>query len=140
MASSSTTEPWASCRMFLIEVRVRPISTDSWTGMSMMRSMSHGALDGVCWSCSRTCGTALAASGCTGAEPIALGSALPSAGGALFAKGVSLLMLSALRLVGVGVHGVDAHRVVAVELSELALEDGQLAHLQLRVQAGVDLD
>src|SRR5450830_639341 len=39
-ASSSTTEPWANCRMYLIGTLVRPNSTDSCTGMSSTMLMS----------------------------------------------------------------------------------------------------
>ena len=40
MASSSTTEPWASWSRFLIVILVRPSSTVIWTGMSRIMSRS----------------------------------------------------------------------------------------------------
>src|SRR5574344_2212762 len=39
-ASSSTTEPWANCKMYLIGTLVRPNSTDSCTGISSTILMS----------------------------------------------------------------------------------------------------
>src|SRR5690606_23821841 len=77
--SSSTTEPWPSCSRFLMVSRVRPSSTVSWTGTSMIRSMSLPVLPAVLARGLNTeppAGLAAAAAASAGGAPAAACSAM----------------------------------------------------------------
>src|SRR5580658_2028144 len=62
--SSSTTEPWLSCRRLRIGTRVRPTSMDSVTGTSRITSMLMSLLASGAESGCRLSNSAVCASGC----------------------------------------------------------------------------
>src|SRR5690606_14774847 len=146
-ASSSTMEPWANCRMYLMGTRVRPSSTESCTGMSSTIWMS-----------------------CTGAPAapppggVVRGEALLSKEGALSACSVeacssracaqsslteSSFMVSVLSVdIGISKPGrigsapiaVHAQGVLAFVSAVLALDDGYPVDMGLDRRVAIELD
>ena len=83
---SSTTEPCASCKMCLIEMRVRPNSTVSCTGMSRIMSRSPPA---AAMACERGVGASCAKAACAVAAAGKAASVALDASGLVSARAAS---------------------------------------------------
>src|SRR5687768_5895116 len=123
-ASSSTTEPWASCRMYLIGTFTRPSSTDSVTGMSCMVPSLLKA-----WR-----GASAPDSGppCSGSGVAVFCSSSASAQAAIGSSSAlslgSSVAMAVLRMYVVAAQAfLDADRVLGVVGAVLAIEDGHAA-------------
>src|ERR1035437_4670116 len=133
MASSSTTEPCASCNRFLIVIFVRPSSTAIWTGMSRIMSSSFiiDALPSVSPKAGKICaGCALA----PGAVSEIACSAIAAAQSSSTAPGVSLFVSLAMLDSRSGFvalrryESFDFERVLPALLTVVALHQRNIIH------------
>src|SRR5690606_37701754 len=142
-ASSSTTEPWASCRMYLIGTLVRPSSTDSCTGMSSTMLMSltgtsppakparaGSPLSGPPCSTSTVC-FAASCSCRASAQPENASSTLLLSFAMLFSRPIRIRATQAL---------LDANGIFVVVRAVLALEDRNPADRSADARLAVEFD
>src|SRR5436190_9417284 len=144
MASSSTTEPCASCRMFLIGIRVLPSSTVSWTGMSRIMLMSLPAVDPVVGAkfandAGDTWSAASWISDAVSARPAASHSAAAGSAGMAPVGSVDIVF-SEPAVARAGEQLIDLERVLAVRGSVVAVEHRHAGDLGLDRVVQVELD
>src|ERR1035437_3685494 len=143
-ASSSTTDPWPNCKMYLIGTLVRPNSTDSCTGMSSTRSMSvigpsadevengrtASPASGPPWSASVPpfCSSSASAQAAIGSSSAGLLSS------------VDMMFLSPNNQIVASEAFVDANRVLGIVRPILALENGNATDIGLNFWLPIQLD